>query len=203
MGDQRHQRHRREELPAVVGLLIGELGEKVLVDAAEDVAGDLLQLVRVERAQELAKDGAVQFPVFALGQDAAQAVVVVLNGLHGRDDSPGPVCAIRQGDEIVELRLGPKKDRAFLREIFFGKCPPLTTTGGKASLNARLDGQIAAIGVTQENQAHDRQEVFVAGVVGTGAERVRRAPEASFNGFNVFELRHIYPVAKGLTCPTR
>ena len=147
MSDQRHQRHGREELPAVVGLLVGELRQEVLVDAAEDIAGDLLQFVRIERAQKLAEDGTVQFPVFALGQDAAQAVVVVLNGLHGRDDRSGPVCAIRQGDEIVELRFGPKEDRALLREIFFGKCPPPAAASGQASLDTRLDGQITAVGV--------------------------------------------------------
>jgi len=36
---------RREELAVVVGLLDGKLGEEVFVDAAEDVAGGLLNLL--------------------------------------------------------------------------------------------------------------------------------------------------------------
>ena len=76
VGDQRHQRDGREELTAVVRLLVGELGEEVFVDAPEDVALDPFQLVGVEGAQQLAEDVVVQFLVFALGQDAAQAVVV-------------------------------------------------------------------------------------------------------------------------------
>ena len=103
-----------------MGLLVGKLRQEVLVDTAEDIAGDLLQFVRVERAQELAEDGAVQFSVFALGQDAAQAVVVVLNGLHSRDDCSGPVHAIGQGDEMVELRFGPKeRSRSFARNLLW------------------------------------------------------------------------------------
>jgi len=37
VGDQRDQRDGREELASVVRLLIGELGEEVLVDLPEDV----------------------------------------------------------------------------------------------------------------------------------------------------------------------
>jgi len=79
VGDERDQRDGGEELAAVVGLLVGELGEEVFVDAAEDIAGDALQRVGVERAQELAQHGVIQLLVFVLGQHAAQAVVVGLN----------------------------------------------------------------------------------------------------------------------------
>ena len=77
VGDQRDEGDGRKELAAVVGLLVGELGEEVFVDAAEDITGDLLQLVGVEGAQQLAEDLVVQLLVFALGQDAAQVVVVL------------------------------------------------------------------------------------------------------------------------------
>ena len=60
-----------EKLAAVVGLLVGELGEEVFLDAAEDIAGDFFQFIRVERAQQLAEYGVVQFLVFALGQHTA------------------------------------------------------------------------------------------------------------------------------------
>ena len=35
----------------------------------------------------------------------------------------------------------------------------------------------------QKNQPHDRQEIFVAGIVGIGPQGIRRAPEPLFNGF--------------------
>jgi hypothetical protein len=59
-----------------VGLLVSELGKEVLVEAAEDIAGHLLQLVGVEGAQQLAEDLVIQFLVFALGQHAAQGLVI-------------------------------------------------------------------------------------------------------------------------------
>lgn len=51
--------------------------------------------------------------------------------------------------------------------------------------------EIAAVGVAEEYQAHHRQEVFIAGVVGVGPQVVGGTPEACFNGFDVFELRHV------------
>lgn len=39
VGDQRDQRNRRKEFAAIVCLLIGELGEEVLIDAPEHVTG--------------------------------------------------------------------------------------------------------------------------------------------------------------------
>jgi len=47
-------------------------------------------------------------------------------------------------------------------------------------------GKIAAVGVPQENKSHNRQEVFITGVVGIGAQIVRTAPEPFFNGFYIF-----------------
>ena len=44
--------------------------------------------------------------------------------------------------------------------------------------------------MAQEYQAHDGQEVFVAGVVGVGAQVVSGTPQTFFDGFDVFELRH-------------
>ena len=48
-----------------------------------------------------------------------------------------------------------------------------------------------SVGVAEEHQAHHRQEVFIAGVVGVGAQVVGGAPESFFNGFDVFELGHV------------
>ena len=61
---------------------------------------------------------------------------------------------------------------------------------GRLGLDPGLDRQKAAVGVAQEDQAHDGQEVLVAGVVGVGAQGVRRTPKAIFDGFDMFELGH-------------
>ena len=96
--------------PPYVRLLVGELREEVLVDAPEDVAGNLLQLVGVQLAQEVAEDLVVQRLVLALGQDPAQAVVVLLDGLHGDDDGRRAILAVRQGHEVIELRVRSQEE---------------------------------------------------------------------------------------------
>ena len=102
MGDQRHQRDGGEELSGVVGLLVGKLGQKILVDAAEHVARDPFEFIGVERAQQPAEDIVVQVLVFTLGQHAAQAFVVRLNRLHGSQERLGAVLAVGQSDKMVE-----------------------------------------------------------------------------------------------------
>ncbi len=191
MGDQRDQRDRGEELAVVVGLLVGKLGEEVFVDAAKDIACDRFQLLGVEGAQQLAEHLVVQFLVFALGQDAAQVVVILFNGLHRLDDGLCAIGAVGQRDEIVELRLRPQINGALLGEVLLGQRARLAATTGKRRLDLRLHREIAAVGVAEEDQAHHRQEVFIAGVVGVGAQVVGGAPESCFDGFDVFELGHV------------
>ena len=190
VGDERDQRHRREELAAVVRLLIRELGEEVLVDAPEDVARDLLELVGVQRSQELAEDVVVQLLVLGLGQSAAQALVVPLDRFHRGDDGGGAVLAVGQRDEVIEARRGLQEDGAALREVLPGERPRPAAARRQARRDLVPDGQVAAVGVAQEHQPHDWQEVLVAGVLRVGAQRVGRAPEAPFDGVDVLELRH-------------
>ena len=138
VGDERDQRHRREELAVVVRLLVGEPREEVLVDAAEDVAGNPLELVRVQLAQQLAEHLVVERLVLALGQDAAQAVVVGLDGLHGHDDGGRAVGAVGQGDEVVEPGLGPQVQGVLLREVLPGDRPlPAPRVGSPAAISSR------------------------------------------------------------------
>ena len=87
--------------------LIREPRKEVLVDAAEDVAGNPFELVRVQLAQQFAEHLVVERLVLALGQDAAQAVAVGLDGFHGRDDGGRAVGPVGEGDEVVEPGLGP------------------------------------------------------------------------------------------------
>ena len=172
-------------------LLVCELGKEVFVDAPKDVAGNLLQLLRVEGAQQLAEHGIVQLLVFALGQHAAQIFVVGLDGLHGLDDGAGAVVAVAERNQIIELGLRAQEDGALAGEIGLAQGAGLAATPGKACLDRVLDRQETAVGMAQEDQPHDGHEVFVAGVVGIGAQGIRRGPEAFFYGFDVFQLGHV------------
>ncbi len=190
VGNQRHQRHRSEELAAVVGLLVGELGQEIFVDAAKDISGNPLQFLGIKGAQQLAKHLVIEFLIFALGKHASQVLVVGFNRLHGFDNRLGAVGAVRQSHEGVELGLGLQEDGAFLREILLGQRSGLAAPGGQARFDGVLDAQIPAVGMAQEDQAHDRQKIFVARVVGVRPQCVCRAPETLFNSFNVFQLGH-------------
>ncbi|MFA6372508.1 MAG: hypothetical protein WCW68_07780 [Methanothrix sp.] len=132
----------------------------------------------------------VEFLVFALGQDAAQTLVVCLDRLHGLDDGLGAVRAVWKGDELVELRLGLQEDRAFLGEVFLGLRSGLAAALGEIGIDIDrfFNRQKSAVGVPQEDQPHDRHKVLVAGVVRVGTQGVRSFPEAFFDGFNLFQL---------------
>ena len=176
MGNERDQGDGGEELAGVVGLLVGKLGEEVFVDAAEDIAFDRFQLLAVEGSQQLAEHLIVQLLVFALGQDAAQVVVILFNGLHRLDDGLCTIGAAGQRDEIVELGLRLQINGALLGEVFLGQRTRLAAATGQRRLDLRLHREIAAVGVAEEHQAHHRQEVFIAGVVGVGPQVVGGAP---------------------------
>ena len=147
VGDQGDQGNRGEELTAVVGLLVGELGQEVFVDAAEDITGNPLELLGVEGAQQLPEHSVVELLILALGQHAAQILVVGLDGLHGVYDRLGPVGAVRQCHQSVELGLGLEEDGALLAEIFLGQRSGLAATCGQGRLDVVFDGEIAAVSV--------------------------------------------------------
>ena len=88
-------RGRREELAVVVRLLDRELGEEVLVDAAEDVAGGLLDLLAVEQAHQVFEHLGLEDAV-VLGQHALERLELGLDGGHGLGDELGQVGAARR-----------------------------------------------------------------------------------------------------------
>ena len=64
-----------------------------------------------------------------------------------------------------------------------------TLTHGQPHLDLILHAQIPAVGVPQKDQAHHGQEVLVAGEAGVRPQRIRRAPQSSFDRFDVLKLR--------------
>ena len=181
------QGDRREELAAVMRLLVGELGEEVLVDTPEHVAVCAPEGRIVEGAQKLAEHIVVELLVLCLGQGAAQGVVVLLDLLHRIDHHLRAIGAVRQGDEMVELRLRLQKDRALPGEVLLGECAWPAAARRQRGLDLGLDLEEAAIGVTQEDQPHDGQEVLVASEVGVGPQVVRAGPEPFLDLADVFQ----------------
>lgn len=147
---------------------LGTVEEPELAGDGAGVEEVGLELLRIEGAQQLAEHSVVEFLILALGQHAPQALVVGLDGLHGFDDRLGAVGAVGQGHQGVELGLGLQEDGALLREILLGQWPGPAASGGQVCFDGVLDREIPAVGMVQEDQAHDRQKIFVAGVAGVG-----------------------------------
>ena len=198
MGNQGDNGNGSEELAAVMGLLVGELGQKVFIDAAEDIAGNLLQLLRVEGPKQLAEDIVVQLLVFGLGEDAAQVLVILLDGLHRLDQRLGPIGTVRQRHQRIKLCFGPQKDGALFGKVLLGQRPGFPTPAGQGRLDLHFNQKIPAIGMTQKHQPHDRQEVLIAGIVGIGPQSIRSVPQPLFNCLDMFKLSQSYPQLRRL-----
>jgi hypothetical protein len=80
---------------------------------------------------------------------------------------------------------GLQIDGALLGEVRLGQRPGLAAAGGQAGDDGVLHRLEAAVGVAQKDQAHDGQEILVAGVVGVGAQGVGCGPEPALDGFDV------------------
>jgi len=173
-----------------VRALVGELGEEVLVDAAEDVAVGGLELFRVELAQQLTEGVIADGLVFRLGQHATQGGVVGFDALHRGEERGSTVRRIWQAHQMVELGFGAQEDGALLAEVLLRQGFWNPAALRQAGLDLRLDGQIATVGVAQEDQAHHGHEVLVAGQIGIGAQQVGGAPQALFDRFDGLELAH-------------
>ena len=183
------QRHRRKELALVMRLLVGELSEEVFVDASEHVAVRAPQGRVVEGTQKLAEHVVVELLVLGLGQGAAQGLVVLLDLLHRIDDHLRTIGAVRQGDEMVELRFRMQEDRTLPGEVLLGECAWPAAARRQRGLDRGLDLEEAAVGVAQEDQPHHGQEVLVAGEVGVGPQVVRAGPEPFLDLADVFQPR--------------
>ena len=72
--------------------------------------------------------------------------------------------------------------------------PCLTAAGRQIRFDFILHRQKPAVGMTQEHQSHNRQKVFVAGIIRVGAQRIRRTPKPLFNRFDMFQLCHTHSV---------
>lgn len=187
-----------EELAAIMGALIGKLGEEIFVDPAEHVTPGALQRRVVEDAQHIAKHVVFKALIFGLGQHALKRRIICLHRLHGRNDNRRAIGAAGQAGEMIELSLRLQENGAAAGKVLLLQRPDHAASAGQPRFDFRLHHQVSAIRVAQEDQAHDRQEILIAGKVAISAELVRRRPEALLDGFDIgFHQARMLPKSGG------
>ena len=102
--DGLHDGGRREELAVVVRALLGELGEKILVDAAEHVAGGPAQGLRIEGPHHLFQDVVFETLV-VLRQLSGERRKALLHGFHRGGHRCAKIAVLRLLQQHVETRL--------------------------------------------------------------------------------------------------
>ena len=183
-----HDRRRREELAVVVRLLDGELGEEVFVDAAEDVARGVFDLLTVEVPHQVFEHLGLE-DAEVLGQHVRERLKLGLDRGHRVGDETRQVGSAHGGllhDPVVAGFLRqPERTAA---QVVGGLDLALRhLAGGLVFLN--LPGRcLEAVGsVAQEDHAQDGHEVVAGGQLGVGAEVVGGLPEVGFELFYAFE----------------
>ena len=161
---------------------------EVLVDATEDVASGLLDLLAVEQAHQIFENLGLE-DAEVLGQDAQQWLELGLDGRHGVADELGQVGSARGRpvhDGVVAGRLR-QPERAAAQVV--GR--EHLALGHPAGCLFLLDlpvRSLEAVGrMAQEDHAQHRHEVIAGGELGIGAEVVRGLPEVGFELLDVFE----------------
>ena len=174
----------REVLTTALALLGGEVGEEVLVDEAEGVAGELGREGR-EEAQQLDQGRALQLLV-AARQDVLQLRVGGLDRLDRLVDGLADVVALRQPDQVGQPGLvGDVEHRPGLVVRDRGRVPR-----GRLGLDLASHGLEAVLGVREEHQTEHRVAVLDRGELGVGAELVGRCPQRRAHLGEVGRLHH-------------
>ena len=179
LDQQRDHAARRVELAALLALGAGELGEEVLVDAAEHVLGAarfVADLDVADEVDELAEALLVERGAgVVLGQHALERRVVALDAGHRIVDklADGALAGLRL--QVRPARLGRYPEDALgavLVRVFGVGAPGLL---GEQRGMALLEG----VGdVLEEEQAE--ADVLVLGRVHAAAQRVGHLPELGF-----------------------
>ena len=99
LDDQPDDRVRREELAAEAALARGEVGEEVLVDQPERIAGQLARQRR-EQPEQLAEGGLLEPLVAARASTSRSSGLAALDRLHRIVDRLAEVLALGEGDQM-------------------------------------------------------------------------------------------------------
>ena len=193
--DGLHDRSRREEFAVIVRFLDREFGEKVLVDAPEDIAGGVLDLLAVEQAHQVFEHRCLEDAV-VLGQDAEEWLELRFDDSHGLGDELRQVCTAHRRllhDPVVVGLLGQVEGAA--RDVVSRQDLALRHR------TARLVGfdlpvcSLETIGrVTEEDYPQHRHEVVTRRELRVGPEVVCGLPEVGFELLDVVEGVAIHTV---------
>lgn len=156
-----HDRGGREELAVVVRLLNRELGEEVLIDAAEDVAGGELDLFAVEQPHQILEHLGLEDAV-VLWQDAQERLELALNGRHRLGDELGQVRPAHGGllHNPVVLGLLGQVERAPRDVVRRQNLTPGHLAAGAVCLDLFVCGIKTIGGVTEKDHSQHRHKII-------------------------------------------
>mmetsp|Transcript_44311 Transcript_44311/g.78311 ORF Transcript_44311/g.78311 Transcript_44311/m.78311 type:complete len:886 (+) Transcript_44311:1866-4523(+) len=192
-GHQLDDGARREELAAALALAEREVGQEILVDLAEHVAGGVHRDVGEQLEQVLGDvlvlGAAGEAVVLLLRQHAQQLGLGVLDAGHRRAYGLGDVFLLGQVEQVVVARLGLQVEAAFLDgDVLLAAL----SAGALELLVFLLDGRLVlavlVVGKLQEDQAQHRGAVLAGFEVGVGAQLVGGGPEVGLQLLELFSV---------------
>ena len=176
-------RGRCEELAVVVCALLGELGEEILVDAAEHVARGGAERLGIEGAHHLFQDIVLEALV-VLRQLAGERREVVFHGVHGGGHGRAEVAVLRHLQQHVVACPFGKHQGAAAREVGLEQGAVRHPARGLVFFDGRHRGVVAVRRVPQKDEAQNGHEVLVRREVRVGPQVVRNLPEVRLEPFN-------------------
>ena len=169
--DEPDYRLGREELAAAPSLVGCELGEEVLVDEPEGVAGEHPRQ-RGEEADELEQDALLELLV-AARQDAAEALVRGLDCVHREVDVPAEVISLGELGEPGEAGDVWHVEDAAGAEVVGADGPSL----GCLEFELGPEFVEAILGEREEDETKDGASILARSEARVRAELVRSSPE--------------------------
>ena len=201
--DHLDQGFGREEHAVVLGDVLGELVEEVLIDAADHVAAHLVDGAVVEDAQQLGKELVGKIGV-ALGQDALELLALGFDEGHGVVDHlaqavhgmalrvpkarRGNVC--RKGQQVGILGLTGEEQGVLRHKVAGLHRQHPAAPGGSILQDGFLHLFEAAVCVAQEYEPQHGHAILIGRQLGTLSKQIGGFPQFSFQLANVDHERY-------------
>ena len=185
--DGLHDRRRCEELAVVVRALLGKLGEKILVDTAEHVAGGRAQRFGIECPHHLFQ-GIVLEALVILRQLSLERWEVIFHGFHGGSYRGAKVAILGLLKQLVVARCFRKLEGAARGEVCLDKWAIRHLTCGLVSFNLRQRRVVAVRRMPQEDQAQYGHEVLVRREVRISPQVIRDFPKIRLELVDVIQM---------------
>ena len=185
--DGLYDRGRRKELAIVVRALLGELGEEILVDAAEHVAGGRSQRFGVECPHHLFQDIALE-ALIILRQLCLERWEVIFHGFHGGSYRGAKVAILGLLKQLVIERCLRKHEGAARGEVCLDQWAIRHPAFGNVFLYSRRGRIVTVRCMPKEDQAQDGHEVFVRRKVRVGPQVICDLPEVRLELLNACQV---------------